>query len=53
MTDIIANAQRLLDGATSAPWEMSETEVTHRLFPTRSTAQHHHQSCSSRHHRKR
>lgn len=32
MTDIIANAQRLLDGATPAPWEMSETEVTHRLL---------------------
>ena len=32
MTDIIANAQRLLNGATPAPWEMSETEVTHRLL---------------------
>lgn len=32
MTDIIKDAKRLLDSATPAPWEMSETEVTHRLM---------------------
>src|SRR5699024_9390270 len=32
MTDIIQDAKQLLDGATPAPWGLSETEVTHRLM---------------------
>ena len=32
MSDSIKDAQQLRDGATPAPWELSETEVTHRLL---------------------
>ena len=32
MSGIINRAKQLLDGATPAPWELSETEVTHRLL---------------------
>lgn len=32
MSDIIANAQRLLKDATPEPWSLGETEVTHRLL---------------------
>ncbi|NWO04200.1 MAG: hypothetical protein HLX50_00420 [Alteromonadaceae bacterium] len=32
MSDIIANAQRLLKDATPEPWSLGESEVTHRLL---------------------